>query len=152
MTRDIEDELKKAQRVTDLKAMGWQKGNKFGGKKKKGTRDRKTIVREILASEDEDGISELDKIMLAILRRAKTGDVAAFNALMDSGFGKITETVENTHRFKKMDSIEVLTDDGETTKRLTFDVGKPTINQPIEPDDCIDVEAEEDVSADESPI
>lgn len=151
MTRDIERELQMAQRGKDLKDYHWKTGNKMGGKKK-GTRDRKSIVREMLASVDADGISELDKIMLAIVRKAKTGDVPAFNALMDSGFGKITEQVENTHKFKRMDSIEVIADDGENTKHLTFDVGKPTIEQPEDSYIDADIIEEEDESADESPI
>ena len=71
----------------------------------KGARNRKTIVREWLRVEQDfknpitgtvETLSQADIITLAILQKARKGDVAAFRELMDSGFGKNTEVQETT--------------------------------------------------------
>lgn len=67
-------------------------GNPEG--KKKGTRNRSTIVREALEAVAEDGVMFVDKATIAILAKALTGDVQAFKELMDSGYGKTVESLE----------------------------------------------------------
>lgn len=71
----------------------------------KGARNRKTIVMEWLMVEQkfkntltgqEETLSQADIITLAIIQKARKGDVAAFRELMDSGFGKNTEIQETT--------------------------------------------------------
>ena len=71
----------------------------------KGARNRKTIVREWLMVEQkfknpltgqEEILSQADIMTLAIISKARKGDVAAFRELMDSGFGKNTEVQETT--------------------------------------------------------
>ena len=73
--------------------------------RKKGARNRKTIVREWLMVEQEfknpltgtvETLSQADIMTLAIISKARKGDVAAFRELMDSGFGKNTEVQETT--------------------------------------------------------
>ena len=71
----------------------------------KGARNRKTIVMEWLMVEQEfknpltgtvETLSQADIMTLAIISKARKGDVAAFRELMDSGFGKNTEVQETT--------------------------------------------------------
>ena len=71
--------------------------------RKKGARNRKTIVREWLMVEQDyknpitgtvEILSQADIMTLAIISKARKGDVVAFRELMDSGFGKNTEVQE----------------------------------------------------------
>lgn len=71
--------------------------------KPKGTRNRTTIVREWLLVEQNfknplngtmEILSQADIITLALISKARKGDVAAFKELMDSGFGKNKEVQE----------------------------------------------------------
>ena len=63
----------------------------------KGLKNRKTLVREwltALTSAELDGknyphITQADKLVLSMIREANNGNVAAFNTLMDSVFGKV---------------------------------------------------------------
>ena len=71
----------------------------------KGSRNRSTIVREWLevtqklknpiTGENEE-LSQADMITLALISKARKGDVAAFKELMDSGFGKVKDVQETT--------------------------------------------------------
>ena len=69
----------------------------------KGSRNRSTIVREWLEvtqklknpiTGDNEELSQADMITLALISKARKGDVAAFKELMDSGFGKVKDVVE----------------------------------------------------------
>ena len=80
-------------------------GNPTG--RPKGAKNRKTIVRQLLDSIDDEGITNTEIIIKALLKEAKEGNVRAFNVLMDSAFGKVTSQVETAHSFIKMDMIEV---------------------------------------------
>lgn len=72
----------------------------------KGSRNRSTIVREWLEASEkivnpitgkQEHLTQADIITLALIKRARRGDVPAWNALMDSGFGKIADvqTLQN---------------------------------------------------------
>ena len=70
----------------------------------KGVRGRATIVREWLMVEQkfknpltgqEEILSQADIMTLAVINKARKGDVIAFRELMDSGFGKNQEIVKN---------------------------------------------------------
>ena len=70
----------------------------------KGVRGRATIVREWLMVEQkfknpltgqEEILSQADIMTLAVINKARKGDVAAFKELMDSGYGKNQEIVKN---------------------------------------------------------
>ena len=72
--------------------------------KPKGTRNRSTIVREWLSVEqtiknpitgEMEKLDQADMITLALISKARKGDVAAFKELMDSGFGKVTEVIQS---------------------------------------------------------
>ena len=68
--------------------------NKAG--KPKGTRNRATIVRELLEALHESGKSNVEVATAAIVNKAIAGDVQAWDKLMDSGFGKIADKQEIT--------------------------------------------------------
>lgn len=69
----------------------------------KGVRNRATIVKEWLMVEQkfknpltgqEEILSQADIMTLAVINKARKGDVVAFRELMDSGFGKNKEIQE----------------------------------------------------------
>ena len=69
----------------------------------KGVRNRATIVKEWLMVEQkvknpltgqEEILSQADIMTLAVINKARKGDVLAFRELMDSGFGKNKEIQE----------------------------------------------------------
>ena len=70
-----------------------QSGNPAG--KPKGVRNRKTIVKEalecILDGSDQQVV---DAITAAAIAKAMTGDIPAFNSLLDSAYGKLTDKQE----------------------------------------------------------
>ena len=78
-----------------------------------------------------------DQVVTALLISALSGDVAAARELLDSGYGKLTDNVNNTHSFTKMGTIEAAVDgkiiDG-TAKSvpLSFDVGSPPLHEALE--------------------
>jgi hypothetical protein len=91
-----------------------ESGNPTG--RPKGSLNRKTVVREYLAFLQEEvnpltGIKELlsneDMITLALIHKAKKGDVNAYKALMDSAYGAVKQNVEITEGetpiFKQLD-------------------------------------------------
>ena len=95
-----------------------ESGNPTG--RPKGSLNRKTVAREYLAFLQEEvnpltGIKELlsneDVITLALIHKAKKGDVNAYKALMDSAYGGVKQSVELTDAeqpiFKQLD-IDVI--------------------------------------------
>lgn len=66
--------------------------------KPKGTRNRSTIVRELLEAivEGSSGQTVVDAMTAAVIAKALNGDVQAWDKLMDSGYGKVIEKTENT--------------------------------------------------------
>ena len=79
-----------------------ESGNPTG--RPKGSLNRKTVAREYLAFLQEEvnpltGIKELlsneDMITLALIHKAKKGDVNAYKALMDSAYGAVNQSVKN---------------------------------------------------------
>lgn len=66
----------------------------------KGSRNRETIVRKWIDTKEKienpitgksQRLTQADIMTLALIRKARRGDVAAFKELMDSAFGKITD-------------------------------------------------------------
>ena len=95
-----------------------ESGNPTG--RPKGSLNRKTVAREYLAFLQEEvnpltGIKELlsneDIITLALIHKAKKGDVNAYKALMDSAYGAVKQSLELTDAetpiFKQLD-IDVI--------------------------------------------
>jgi hypothetical protein len=69
----------------------------------KGARNRATIARYWLAVEQElknpltsqnETMSQEDLMTLALIKKAREGDVAAYRALMDSGYGSPVQQIE----------------------------------------------------------
>jgi hypothetical protein len=87
-----------------------QSGNPKG--KPKGTLNRSTIAKkwlEVLSQEElEDGVvkwlSNEEAITLALIQKARKGDVNAYKALMDSAYGTAKDTVDiNSNETKSID-------------------------------------------------
>lgn len=85
----------------------WEKGESGNPKGyKKGQRNRSTIARRWLevnqklknplTSEDET-MSQEDLMTLALIKKARDGDVSAYKALMDSGYGAPVQQIEQTN-------------------------------------------------------
>jgi len=84
----------------------WEKGE--SGEKNgrpKGSKNRATIVKKWLEvnqnlknplTGQDEFLTQEDLITLAIIKRARDGNVNAYNALMDSGYGSPAQTVNQT--------------------------------------------------------
>jgi hypothetical protein len=84
-----------------------ESGNPAG--RPKGSRNRSTIARQWLEvnqslknplTGEQETMSQEDLMTLALIKKAREGDVNAYKALMDSGYGapvqQIDQTVEQT--------------------------------------------------------
>ena len=80
-----------------------ESGNPSG--RPKGSRNRSTIVREILELMEEmknpitgnqEKLTQEQIMTLAVLNKARKGDVRAYQALMDSGYGAPKQQTEIT--------------------------------------------------------
>lgn len=80
-----------------------ESGNPAG--RPKGSRNRSTIVREILElmekvknpiTNEEQQLTQEEIMTLAVLSRARKGDVRAYEALMNSGYGQPKQQTEIT--------------------------------------------------------
>lgn len=71
----------------------------------KGAKNRSTIARQWLEvnqslknplTGEQETMSQEDLMTLALIKKAREGDVAAYKALMDSGYGAPIQQVEQT--------------------------------------------------------
>lgn len=71
----------------------------------KGTLNRSTIVKRWIEARENvtnpitkqiEDLSQADLMTLAMIKKARKGDVSAYKELMDSAFGKITDKTELT--------------------------------------------------------
>jgi hypothetical protein len=76
----------------------------------KGSRNRSTIARQWLEANEviinpltkkKEKLSQEDIMTLALINKARKGDVNAYKALMDSGYGAPTQQVEQTIEDKR---------------------------------------------------
>lgn len=120
----------------------------------KGSRNRQTIFRELLeqaalskykkkqakALSSEEDPKELeqetiaDQVATSVLIQALGGDTVAAREIMDSGYGKLTDKLDNTHSFTKMGTVEAtLTNKGgeepQEAVALSFDVGNAPLHE-----------------------
>ena len=113
----------------------------------KGVRNRATIVKEMLAlaglkkhqdkmkavfgKEVPKDLTVVDQMTAVMVAKALSGDVSAYRELMDSGFGKLTDKVDNMHSFTKMGRVEaqLIDEKKEETVDLTFDVGDTPLHE-----------------------
>ena len=81
----------------------FKKGNKFGKGRPKGSKNRSTIARKWLEASrkavnpmslEEEEMSMEDLMTLAIAKKATSGDVAAYKALLDSRYGQAKEQID----------------------------------------------------------
>ena len=101
--------------------------------KPKGTKNRATILKEFLGlklknNPDSDfdlpeGVTVEQGIMLALIKKASEGDVAAIKELQDTLHGKMTDKVETEISLTKMGDVMLAKDGGEI-QALEFDVGE----------------------------
>lgn len=89
-----------------------QSGNPKG--RPKGTRNRSTIVQQWLESSEviinpltgkKQRLQQSDIMTLALIKKARKGDVQAFKELMDSGYGKTLTSVDVTTQGEKLNPI-----------------------------------------------
>jgi hypothetical protein len=80
-----------------------ESGNPNG--RPKGSRNRSTIARQWLGVNQNlknpltgvnETMSQEDLMTLALIKKARDGDVSAYKALMDSGYGAPLQSIENT--------------------------------------------------------
>ena len=100
----------------------WNKGesgNPAG--RPKGSKNRSTIARQWLEvnqnlknplTGENETMSQEDLMTLALIKKAREGDVAAYKALMDSGYGAPLQQIDQT--------IE------QTLKEINVNIVKPT--------------------------
>ena len=72
----------------------------------KGSKNRSTIARKWLEvnqslknplTGDQETMSQEDLMTLALIKKAREGDVSAYKALMDSGYGAPLQQIEQTN-------------------------------------------------------
>ena len=72
----------------------------------KGAKNRSTIARQWLEvnqslknplTGEQETMSQEDLMTLALIKKAREGDVAAYKALMDSGYGAPLQQIEQTN-------------------------------------------------------
>ena len=80
----------------------------------KGSRNRSTIVREWLEvvqriknpiTNETEELSQADIMTLALISKARKGDVQAYKELMDSGFGKNPDTINSNVQVKEYQQL-----------------------------------------------
>ncbi len=118
--------------------------------KKKGTRNRSTIVKEMLqmaalkkhgdkmedvfGDQIPENLSLVDQMTAVMVARALAGDVTAYRELMDAGYGKLTDKLDNLHSFTAMGRVTAklpASDGGKgepESVALTFDVGSDPLH------------------------
>ena len=84
----------------------WEKGESGNPNgRPKGAKNRSTIARQWLEvnqslknplTGEQETMSQEDLMTLALIKKAREGDVAAYKALMDSGYGAPIQQVEQT--------------------------------------------------------
>jgi|TARA_R110002153_G_scaffold17164_1_gene59809 hypothetical protein len=85
----------------------WQKGESGNPNgRPKGSKNRSTIARQWLEVNEEiknpltseiERMSQEDVMTLALIKKARSGDVNAYKALMDSGYGSPLQQIESTN-------------------------------------------------------
>ena len=85
----------------------WEKGESGNPNgRPKGSRNRSTIARHWLEvnqnlknplTSEMETMSQEDLMTLALIKKAREGDVAAYKALMDSGYGAPVQQIEQTN-------------------------------------------------------
>lgn len=90
--------------IKNLKS--WSKGESGNPNgRPKGAKNRSTIARQWLEvnqslknplTGEQETMSQEDLMTLALIKKAREGDVSAYKALMDSGYGQPLQQIEQT--------------------------------------------------------
>lgn len=95
----------------------FQKGNKFGKGRPKGSPNRSKTILDILSLEqdavnpitkNEEKLNQYQLIGLAMLKKARSGDVRAAQWLVDNGYGKQVETYQVNQTGEQAGSLKDL--------------------------------------------
>lgn len=90
----------------------------------KGSRNRSTIVRELLEAKATDGDGQIaDQMTRQLILKAMEGDVRAFKELMDSAYGKVKDTVESNVTYTQMGHVYLESADG-SREKMEFNIGE----------------------------
>ena len=102
--------MPKPENIEPHKFKKGESGNPAG--KPKGTRNRSTIVREWMEAIERaknpitgevEELTQADIATLAVLKKARAGDVNAYRELMDSAFGKNPDKIiDETKQQRKL--------------------------------------------------
>lgn len=94
-----------------------ESGNPSG--RPKGSRNRSTIVREWLEVKQKERnpltgqteeLEQQDLMTLALIKKAREGDVQAYRELMDSAHGKIEQKTDITSKGQKIFEVKIVDD------------------------------------------
>lgn len=90
----------------------WKKGESGNPNgRPKGSRNRSTVAMEWLAlvektknpiTGETEHLEQQDIMTLALIKKAKDGDVAAYRELMDSAHGKAQQPIDHTSKGEKL--------------------------------------------------
>lgn len=107
---------------------GWeagQSGNPSG--RPVGSRNRSTIVKEWLSVQQKvknpitgetETLDQADMMTLALIAKARKGDVNAYKELMDSGFGKVKDVVDSNVKVSNFSIKDIYNNDKETCEDM----------------------------------
>ena len=89
----------------------FEKGNKLGNGRPKGSKNKATIMKEMLASK-LDGDKTVQEVLISKLYAAvKKGDLKAISLVLDGAFGKDRQTIENVNIESKPIKVEFIKKD-----------------------------------------
>jgi hypothetical protein len=118
------------ENIADKKFPKGQSGNPKG--RPKGARNRSTVAREWLEVAQkiknpitgaEETLEQQDIMTLALIKKAREGDVSAYRELMDSAYGK-SLNIDHKNNGGSFDNIDLKQVSTEDLERLLKEHGK----------------------------
>jgi len=74
-------------------------------------------IKNPITGKEENGIVE-DKVQLALITKALSGDVAAIKEINDTLYGKIQDKIDHTTGGEKFNNAEITVTSDENAKKL----------------------------------
>jgi hypothetical protein len=105
------------ENIEQYKFQPGESGNPNG--RPKGARNRSTLVREWLEVKmkernpitgETQELEQQDMMTLALIKKAREGDVQAYKELMDSAHGKIEQKTDITSKGQKIFEVKIVDD------------------------------------------
>jgi hypothetical protein len=105
------------ENIEQYKFQPGESGNPSG--RPKGSRNRSTLVREWLEVKQKERnpitgqteeLEQQDMMTLALIKKAREGDVQAYKELMDSAHGKIEQKTDITSKGQKIFEVKIVDD------------------------------------------